>query len=104
MLHYYCPCEAILNPNSTIRFLKLSSPRLFISNRTMRFVSLEAKVCNACRTAYYTWKSNNTEFGNIFSRIEQKTIDAEEIINMNLVNRDFVWNEIYSLFILYIIL
>ena len=48
------------------------------------------KSCNACDTAYYTWKSNNAEFENIFSRIEQELTDVADIINMNWVNRDFI--------------
>ncbi|CAF3738236.1 unnamed protein product [Rotaria socialis] len=83
MPQYYCPCGSILNPNSTVRFLKSPSLRLFVSIRTMKSASPETKVCNVCRTAYYTWKSNNAEFGNIFSRIEEETTDVEEMINMH---------------------
>ncbi|CAF2042672.1 unnamed protein product [Rotaria magnacalcarata] len=49
----------------------------------MKSVSPETKVCNVCRTTYYTWKSNNAEFGNIFSRIEEEMTDVEEMINVN---------------------
>ncbi|CAF5013088.1 unnamed protein product, partial [Rotaria sp. Silwood1] len=83
MPHLYCPCGALLTGGSTIRSLKPPCLRLFISIRTMKYVSPEEKVCNACRTAYYNWKSNNPEFGCIFSRIEQELSDAEEVMNMN---------------------
>ncbi|CAF1559096.1 unnamed protein product, partial [Rotaria sordida] len=83
MPHLYCPCGALLAGGSTIRSLKPPCLRLFISIRTMKYVSPEEKVCNACRTAYCHWKSNNPEFGCIFSRIEQEVSDAEEVMNMN---------------------
>ncbi|CAF1477527.1 unnamed protein product [Rotaria magnacalcarata] len=54
--------------------------------RTMNSVSCETKVCNACRTAYYNWKSNNAEFGDILSRIDNellKSVDIDEDTNSN---------------------
>ncbi len=97
MPHLYCPCGAFLTGVSTIRSLKPPCLRLFISIRTMKNISPEDKVCNACRTAYYNWKSNNPEFGNVFSRLEQELSDVEEIINMNSVNKKkFCFKYIYT--------
>ena len=41
----------------------------------MKSLSPETKVCNACRTAYYSWKSINTEFGDILSRIDNEALE-----------------------------
>ncbi len=86
MPHLYCPCGVLLTGSSTIRLLKPACLRLFISIRTMKPVSPEDKVCNACRTAYYIWKTNHPEFGNIFSRIEQESSDGEQMMQRNAVN------------------
>ena len=51
----------------------------------MKSVSSEEKVCNACRTAYYIWKNNNPEFGNLFSRVEEELSDVEGVANTNSV-------------------
>ncbi len=86
MPHLYCPCGGLLTGSSTIRSLKPPCLRFFISIRTMKSVSPEEKVCNACRTAYYIWKTNNPEFGNIFSRIEQESSDVEQMMDVKAVN------------------
>ena len=46
--------------------------RLFISIKTMQPVSPDTKVCDSCRAAYYGWKKNNPDFGDILSRIEEE--------------------------------
>ena len=86
MPHHYCPCGALLTGGSTVRSSKSPCLRLFISIRTNKSISPETKVCNACRTAYYTWKTNNPEFGNIFSRVEKELSDDEEVVDTNSVN------------------
>ena len=86
MPHHYCPCGVSLASCSTVRQAKSSCLRLFISIRTNKSISPETKVCNTCRTAYYTWKNNNLEFGNIFLRIEKELSDDEEVIDTNSVN------------------
>ena len=88
MPHYYCPCGSVVAGGSAERTLKCSTVRSFISIRTMQSISPEAKVCNTCRGAYYTWKNNNPEFGDIFSRVEQESSDTEEVINPNSVNKN----------------
>ena len=87
MPHSYCPCGTILDGIFSARPSKSPCLRLFISIRTMKSISPEGKVCDACRRAYYTWKNNNGEFGNIFSRIEQELSDVEEVVNGNSVNK-----------------
>ena len=53
----------------------------------MRSVSSDTKVCNTCRTAYYNWKTSNSEFGDILSRIENECLKNIEINEgTNLVN------------------
>ena len=89
MPHHYCPCGHLLTGGTTIRPLKSPCLRLFMSARTMKSVSPEEKVCNACRTAYYAWKNKNLEFGNIFSRIEQELLDVEEVVDARLVTKNF---------------
>jgi hypothetical protein len=89
MPHYYCPCGSVVAEGSSARSLKSPCLRLFMSIRTMKCVSPEDKVCNACRGAYYTWKNKNSEFNNIFSRIEQELSDVEGVINTNSVNKSF---------------
>jgi hypothetical protein len=44
----------------------------------MQSVSPETKVCDSCRAAYYVWKRNNPDFGDILSRIEQEVSDDVE--------------------------
>ena len=77
MPHDYCPCGALLTGCSTVRSLKPVCLRLFMSIRTMKYVSPEQKLCNACRTSYYVWKNKNPEFGKIFSRLEEELSDVE---------------------------
>jgi hypothetical protein len=79
MPHDYCPCGSLLSRTSTVRTLKSPSLRLFTSIRTMKSVSFETKVCNACRTAYYDWKSNNSEFGDILSRFDNELLESVDI-------------------------
>ena len=52
----------------------------------MKSVSPEGKVCDARRRVNHSWKNDNVEFGNIFSRIEQELSDVEEVVNKNAVN------------------
>jgi hypothetical protein len=82
MPHHYCPCGALLTSGSAVRFSKSPCLRLFISIRTNKSISPETKVCNACRNAYYTWKTNNPEFGNIFSRVENELFVDGEVVNL----------------------
>jgi hypothetical protein len=86
MPHYYCPCGASFGTCSTVRPSRSPCLRLFMSIKTNKSISSETKVCNACRTAYYTWKKNNPEFENIFLRLEKELSDVEEIIDTNSVN------------------
>ena len=102
MPHDYCPCGSLLSRTSTVRTLKSPSLRLFISIRTMKSVSSETKVCNACRTAYYGWKSNNAEFGDILSRIDNELLESVEIdedTNSVNINHCFGSNIQYILFV-----
>ena len=79
MPHDFCPCGTLLSRTSAVRKLKSPSLRLFISIRTMKSVSSETKVCNACRTAYYDWKSKNAEFGDILSRIDNELLESVDM-------------------------
>ena len=85
MPHSYCLCGSVLDGIFSARPSKSPCWLLFISIRTMKLISPEGKVCDACRKAYYTWKDNNGEFGNI-SRIEQELSDVEEAVNGNSIN------------------
>ncbi|CAF1405012.1 unnamed protein product [Rotaria magnacalcarata] len=80
MPHEYCPCGLVLYRSSTVRPLKTPCLRLFMSIRTMKTVTPEIKICNACRTAYYDWKSRYPEFGNIFRRIEEELAEPDVIL------------------------
>jgi hypothetical protein len=57
----------------------------------MQVVSAETKVCDSCRSAYYGWKKQNLEFGDLLSRIEQEefvgidnSFDMNEVIEILL--------------------
>lgn len=78
MPHYYCPCGSRLERVSTAYSLKSPCLRLFLSIKTMQPVSAETKICNPCRVAYYKWKKNNPDFGDVLSRIEQEVSDHVE--------------------------
>jgi hypothetical protein len=93
MPHYYCPCGSVLVGGSFTRSLKSPCLRLFISIRTTKYISPEEKVCDSCRGAYYSWKKMNSEFGNIFSRIEQEILDAEEMTDTNSVDRKNIFTQ-----------
>lgn len=62
----------------------------------MKSLILEEKVCDACRTAYYVWKNNNAEFGNLFSRIEEELSNVEEVINIDSVEEKVFAYWIYA--------
>lgn len=79
MPHSYCPCGVLLSQCSTVRPLKSPCLRLFVSIKTAKCVTPETKICNACRTAYYTWKNNYPEFGNILTRIEVDLSNNEAV-------------------------
>ena len=91
MPHYYCPCGAVLASGTTVRSSKSSCLRLFMSIRTMKSVTTAAKVCNTCRTAYYTWKNNNPDFGDIFSRVERELSDVDALVDSDSVNERIVF-------------
>lgn len=55
----------------------------------MKSVEAGEKVGNACRTAYYVWKSNKLKFGNIFSRTEQELSDIEKVINTGSIAKTY---------------
>ncbi|CAF4038104.1 unnamed protein product [Rotaria magnacalcarata] len=95
MPHEYCPCGLVLYRSSTVRPLKTPCLRLFMSIRTMKTVTPETKICNACRTAYYDWKSRYPEFGNIFRRIEEEL--AEPDFDDPLLLSDDDYNALISL-------
>ena len=61
----------------------------------MKSLSSEEKVCNACRTAYYVWKTNNAEFGNLFSRIEGELSNGEEAVNIDPAKEKIIDDWIY---------
>ena len=94
MPHYYCPCGSVVTEGAAGKSLKSPCLRLFISIRTMKSISPEAKVCNSCRGAYYTWRNSNSEFNNIFFLVEQELSDFEGVIDTNSANEIF-FNEIY---------
>ncbi len=75
MPHYYCPCGSLIERVGTGRPLKSPCLRLFVSIRTLKSLSPDTKVCNACRAAYYVWKKANTKFENILSRVEHQLSD-----------------------------
>lgn len=70
MPHYYCPCGLLLSRASTVRTLRPAGLRLFMTIKTMKPLAPETKICSACRTAYYTWKAMNPDFGDVLSRID----------------------------------
>ncbi len=91
MPHHYCPCGFRLGGISSARSLKSPCLRLFVSIKTMQVVSAETKVCDSCRSAYYGWKKQNLEFGDLLSRIEQEefvgidnSFDMNEVIEILL--------------------
>ena len=86
MPHQYCRCGALLPSGATIRSLKSPCLRLFMSIRTMKPVATETKVGSNCRTLYYTWKNNNPEFGDIFSRVERELSDVDALVDSDSVN------------------
>ena len=89
MSHYYCPCGMSLSRTSTVQSFKSSGLRLFVSIRTMKSLSPETKVCNTCRTAYYTWENINIEFGDILSHIDkQGLVDASGDEDTNSVKKN----------------
>ena len=85
MPHEYCPCGLLLYRSSAVRVLKNPCLRLFVSIRTMKAVTPETKVCNGCCTAYYSWKSRYSEFGNIFARVEEELAELDVITNIESV-------------------
>ena len=44
------------------------------------------KICNKCRTSYYTWKNNYPDFGNILTRIELELSNSEPVVDREAVN------------------
>ena len=94
MPHYYCPCGSLLVGGTFTRSLKSPCLRLFISIRTMKYISSEEKVCDSCRGAYYTWKNNNSEFGSILARVEQELLNVEKITNTDSVDINSIFSRI----------
>ncbi|CAF4090657.1 unnamed protein product, partial [Rotaria magnacalcarata] len=53
----------------------------------MQSISSETKVCDACRSAYYKWKRQNPDFGDLLSRIEEEELaEADDNVDMNQNN------------------
>ena len=98
MPHHYCPCGAVLASGTTLRLLKSPCLRLFISIRTMKSVTSDTSVCNACRAAYYRWKNNNPDFGEVFSRVEKELLDVDALVDSDSVNKRIVSFLISKLF------
>ncbi|CAF4181053.1 unnamed protein product, partial [Rotaria magnacalcarata] len=49
----------------------------------MQSISSETKVCDACRSAYYKWKRQNPDFGDLLSRIEEEELaEADDNVDM----------------------
>ena len=65
-----CPCGVRLNRSSAVRPLKSPCLRMFMSMRTMKSLTSEAKICNVCRMLYKKWKNENSEFSSILTRLE----------------------------------
>ena len=74
------------------RAVKSPCLRLFISIKTMQSVSPDTKVCDSCRAAYYGWKKNNQDFGDILSRIEEEVSDdVGSHVDGSSVNENFFY-------------
>ena len=86
MPHSYCPCGVLLSQCSTVRLLKSPYLRLFISIKTTKFVTPETKICNTCRTSYYTWKNNYPDFQNILTRTELELSNSEPAVDRDAIN------------------
>ncbi|CAF4454588.1 unnamed protein product [Rotaria magnacalcarata] len=53
----------------------------------MQSISSETRVCDACRSAYYKWKRQNPDFGDLLSRIEEEELaEADDNVDMNQNN------------------
>ncbi|CAF4907643.1 unnamed protein product, partial [Rotaria socialis] len=56
----------------------------------MQSISSETKVCDACRSAYYKWKRQNPDFGDLLSRIEEEELaETDDNMDMNQVLKFF---------------
>jgi hypothetical protein len=96
MPHLYCPCGYRLDRSSDGRSLKSPLLRLFISIRWMTSVTIDDKICNACRGSYYTWRKKNGEFDAVFSLIEENFPDDDDdnvhsvrLLSILLLNRRY---------------
>ena len=80
-----CPCGSRLDRSSSVRSLKSSCLRMFISIRTMQSLTSETKMCNACRMQYKKWKKENAEFATILNRLET-SIDEINAVEDDLLS------------------
>ena len=82
-----CPCGSRLDRSSSVRSLKSPCLCMFMSIRTMKSLTSETKVFNACRMQYKKWKNENAEFATILNQLETSMdeINATEDDTVSIV-------------------
>ncbi|CAF1642473.1 unnamed protein product [Rotaria magnacalcarata] len=76
-----CPCGARLDRSSCVRPLKSPCLRMFMSIRTLKSLSNDQKVCNACRHLCIKWKSENSEFSPMLDHFENDMVVINDDAN-----------------------
>ncbi|CAM4809495.1 unnamed protein product [Rotaria magnacalcarata] len=83
-----CPCGARLDRSSCVRPLKSPCLRMFMPIRTLKSLSSDQKVCNACRHSYIKWKSENSEFSAMLDHFENDMVVINDDANSDSVQTD----------------
>ena len=73
----FCPCGARLDRSCRVRSLGSPFFRMFMSIRTMEFVTSTTKVCNGCRHSFNKWRRQNPEFTDVLGYMESSDSEID---------------------------